>query len=104
MKIRMGFVSNSSTTSFCLYGIRVPGKLEEEFSLKDTKLQVECFNPILDKDEICIGMGLTEMKEDETKAEFKKRVEALLKKSSSEEVFKAYAKTLGWHEDAYYDG
>jgi hypothetical protein len=30
MKIRQGFVSNSSSTSFCIYGLYVEGESEEQ--------------------------------------------------------------------------
>ena len=89
MKIRNGFVSNSSTTSFCLYGIYI----EEEELAK--RLQIEIGTDDIDfhgelEDDIIevfsepydsgyyVGVALSKIKDDETGAQFKERIRKAL--------------------------
>lgn len=74
MKIRSGFVSNSSSSSFCMYGkcIRDVG---DEFAdivnsrISEMKLRL---NYVMDGEDqlIMIGLSPFDMEMDETKAEF----------------------------------
>ncbi len=111
MKIRQGFVSNSSTTSFCIYGARVsvPEVLEdpddEDSDYIDDYETVEklCGENGLDYAEwdgsFIVGLKPWDMHEDETYAQFKQRVEdALLK------AFNTNPDACEWIEEAGYDG
>lgn len=69
MKIRKGFVSNSSSTSFCLYGYRIPGDDVKEFAsnLLDEydKFKVEStemYDPTSDEFDFCAVLTLIDNK------------------------------------------
>ena len=77
MKIRTGFVSNSSSSSFCLVGYAIDmdydnyNELEEKF--KDSGLKVRY--GISDyADDILVGKDIYDMKDEETLSEFKERI------------------------------
>lgn len=79
MKIRNGFVSNSSSTSFCIFGISVSDidayEVVKEWNGRapETKLTYErgCENYY---DEELIGVEPEAIKNDETFAQFRERV------------------------------
>lgn len=75
MKTRLGFVSNSSSSSFCVMGCSVSEERAEEIDeiLKDTRLELNGGEDW--EGGAVIGMSVNEMKEDETKAEFRDRVQ-----------------------------
>ena len=110
MKIRAGFVSNSSTTSFLLWGMSVEYEdLKDEIKEKITEKHwhdeildfiedLETFYDDNDWDDyIYIGKHYNTLKDDETGREFKNSVENTLKKIVKE--FKCY-----YIDVAYYDG
>jgi hypothetical protein len=73
MKIRNGFVSNSSSSSFCIVGKQYS---EEEYETIFNDLDWE--SPIYgvritEYDPYTVGLNITTMKDNETLAEFKKR-------------------------------
>jgi len=83
MKVRNGFVSNSSSSSFLIYGTTIPIEgeynwkiredLENQINEKGLKLEfhyVDYYDGF-----IYIGMSWDCIEDDETGAEFKKRVE-----------------------------
>ena len=95
MKIRAGFVSNSSTSSFCIYGICLEDYdlIQKACDLKKIKCDVESddFEPYEACEELIEGTGLeyrsgpegegsyfgislSNMKDDETYGNFKKRI------------------------------
>jgi hypothetical protein len=117
MKIRTGFVSNSSTTSFCIYGIAI----ENKNKLKDAWEKLFPDNPFTDNDmyDMCesisdklklvthvgqevynhyIGKDWTSIPDDVTPREFKKEITDKL-----QSVFGANIK-CAIHEEAYRDG
>lgn len=102
MKIRTGFVSNSSSSSFCLYGIYTDSLTENKkliqklietednintteeaeevlaydwYSAEKILGEIHC----IDYDGFYIGESWASIKDDETGAQFKKRVEEKLK-------------------------
>ena len=93
MKTRIGFVSNSSTTSFCIYG----GDVSEEILDKlydDKSLEVHSGQ----EGERYAGISWCRIKDDETGLQFKARVQGLLKEAVGEPV---KCRTI---EEAYRDG
>jgi hypothetical protein len=108
MKIRPGFVSNSSTTSFLIYGACLDGhefKYDEDkfddlyeyldsLDFKNTHLSIEH-----GFESHYIGICPTEIGDDETGAQFKARVEAAIKK-----VLPDYTGKFEYYEEAFHDG
>lgn len=111
MKFREGFVSNSSSTSFCIAGISIPPMNEEDwveyckthdididadYSNGDhyeyiaNKLvfnrnsNLEAFYDPYYVDDIYIGVSLMKINEDETLKQFKERVSSEIKNTMKE--------------------
>ena len=94
MKIRQGFVSNSSTTSFCIYGVGLenwPDTGNSDYDDDDGYGYDKCewwYNKAREiglehhRDPYdgggWIGLSLTQMDMDETRREFQERVDKLL--------------------------
>ena len=91
MKIRSGFVSNSSSSSFLIYGTELTPKLEEALEAKYGDEDFDVYD-IMEKEDLryypetefgtVVGIDFTDMGEDETPRQFKARV-----KTKLEEVF-----------------
>ncbi len=114
MKIRHGFVSNSSSTSFTVYGIRLDS--EDEFK-KLTGIDLYEFVSNSDLDDVFgdpdawdryIYVGLviagdfehsqsSDMREDETPAQFKQRVRDLLPESIPDD-------RIGTFSESFFNG
>ena len=90
MKIRHGFVSNSSSQSFCIYGIY----LDEEPKGDLDGLSMEC----TERDEVCVGRSWASVKDDETGKQFKEDVEKKVKALFGED------KKCNTHEYSWYNG
>lgn len=92
MKIRLGFVSNSSSSSFCIYGVELSsyiGELLEKFEI-DEENSYELADVIQEKtglevsngpngDYLYVGKSWSDIGGDETGKEFKARVEKIIK-------------------------
>lgn len=84
MKIRKDFVSNSSSTSFVLYGVALDSaevakhlkKPDETWTMVDTFCQagVECYDDLDGMQKIYAGMSPMMMDDNETLKQFKERV------------------------------
>lgn len=115
MKTRIGFVSNSSTTSFCIMGTyiskdEIPKELDYTQSNFWMRL-LECepndyrfriYRNPNNRSLYYIGFQKHEMREDETLEQFRQRVkEALDVELDGAEVKN---KAIRWIEDSWYDG
>jgi hypothetical protein len=98
MKVRQGFVSNSSTTSFCIYGVGTNEDIAWT-QARDAGLVHERFQDYSDP-QYALGVPFTDIRDDETGAQFKERVRKAVRRllpDVSDDDF-------GAQEDAYRDG
>ena len=103
MKIRIGFVSNSSSSSFCLFGVFVGDsnksydeacKLVEGNELCVENACDECDNSVY------VGLPPEKMKEDETLREFRERIKSQLAKNGLD----CKDEEISWITDGGYNG
>lgn len=112
MKIRNGFVSNSSSSSFCIFGATFkPEELQKAFNVSDDDadcvdygdflpgFSCRCPYSVYDGGgEYYVGIPWRSIKDDETGLQFKQRIQSELSKVFAKEV---KCSTL---EVAWYDG
>ena len=103
MKIRQGFVSNSSSTSFCICGICLgDDEVKELFGVDDCydlyKNEIEVYSEG-DYSPIYVGVDIDKMQEDETKAEFRHRVKKLLDDIATKDIGSVDLLVDGWRDD-----
>ena len=121
MKIRRGFVSNSSSCSFCIYGISIePQKLCEKliengielteadqediydwFDSKENKLTENLgirYGPEYGEGDLFIGKEWHNITDDQTGAKFKKEIEENIEKLIGKDT-KCFT-----HKEAWYNG
>ena len=112
MKQRNGFVSNSSSSSFLIYGTTVDtcnGKVEnddEEYSsiedkIRELKLSLNAWNP-QGFDEMYIGASWSSVKDDETGKQFKERVQAEVDKLTT--ALGVEWQECSTHQEEWFDG
>lgn len=118
MKIRNGFVSNSSTTNFCLYGIYLKNdevlEIAKNLKLVDSNQKVlkeayEIMDKIVRKykllnyqsdsaeDSFCIGRKPDSLEDDETGKEFKEKTKKVLDEITQKNT-EPYFITDGWFD------
>ena len=119
MKIRNGFVSNSSSSSFCIYGVCLDSsEITDSYEPKETETEEdeddevdeESCEEVLDSllkdtdlgywsdynDNYYLGISLTEQEDDQTHKQFKNGIEEALKKifPDLELKFQIYEETV----------
>jgi hypothetical protein len=112
MKIRQGFVSNSSSTSFCIYGAIFEGDeildllhIEDEepdyYETIDkiaTELDLESGSADSEGDSFYIGKSWDGIKDDETGKQFKDSIENKIKGKFGNDI------ECSTHENSWYNG
>jgi hypothetical protein len=110
MKVRNGFVSNSSSSSFLIWGamvkqsdVAIPDDMEKYDFIETTGNLVQYAGP---DDDYCFYVGRcpSECGGDETMNQFKARVEAEAKEFLQKYNVDATAVKFGWQDAAWYDG
>ncbi len=94
MKFRLGFVSNSSNTSFCIYGVYLE---KEDYELENKAGELGLYSHWGQYDGIYIGREWSSIKDNETGKQFKEPTQKLINKL----IPNAKCST---HEDGWYDG
>ena len=95
MKIRYGFVSNSSSTSFCIYGVSLENEDEE---IVDAAGKLGLYVQYGQWDGVYIGREYSSIKNDETGAEFKESTQKLIDQLPIQD------KHCSTQEGGWYDG
>lgn len=114
MKVRMGFVSNSSSSSFLIYGLMLEDDKMTEYFGKDLVGQdqdeemEDYFERFSEEfyitypegyDCYYIGKSLQDCKDDQTMGEFKAEVRKLLNSKANKEIPE---EEFGYHEECFY--
>jgi hypothetical protein len=112
MKVRMGFVSNSSSTSFCICGTYFENeKLNELYEKKEIEKNWDSGCELAKLADLeyegdqgdyggYMGLGPEKIGDDETGKQFKERVLAGLQKVG----FDVKLEDIGYHTEGWYDG
>ena len=104
MKYRKGFVSNSSSSSFCIYGTDIEEEEYRKLNADDNedgedKLKGTCLSlESIMGEAFWIGREYSSIEDDETGAQFKKRVEEDIEKVLGKKV------KCGYCSEAWRDG
>jgi uncharacterized UPF0160 family protein len=103
MKIRSGFVSNSSSSSFCILGVEIDqetyDKLEREWkNLRESRVRTA--SAISGGDDLYVGISATSMKDDETPRHLKQELVDVLHEIGVD----IQLENVDWHEDGGYNG
>ena len=111
MKQRLGFVSNSSSSSFLIYGVRVDecnGEVESDLGdyssiedkLDELKLSLGTWSPE-GFDGTYVGVSWSKVKDDETGKQFRERVQTEVDRLT--DALGAKRQKCDTHQEAWYD-
>lgn len=96
MKIRNGFVSNSSSSSFLIYGCMVSEEVADKAEeMKDVKFDVFYG----EYETYYLGLSWDDVKDDQTGKGFKESIEKSIKDAFEDEEF-----SFGTFSEAWYNG
>lgn len=94
MKTRIGFVSNSSSTSFCIYGVCQQIDENQENDLEKAGLEIHR-SPY--GEDMYVGASWYSIQDDETAGQFKNKVKSIIESVLGPVECSTY-------EESWYDG
>lgn len=100
MKLRKGYVSNSSTTSFCIFGARLPDDISSKYEVLEeekTDLSIH-YGEIGD---VYVGESYENMDDSQTKKQFEEEILAKLKELFGDDYKNLF---IGVWSEAFRDG
>lgn len=101
MKIRLGFVSNSSSTSFTIYGIVLTEAEKNNLDIMDdAPYDLYHYGDPNGDSMLYLGEDIDTMEMDETKKQWQEKVA----KKLSEILGRDVSKECATHSESYYDG
>lgn len=95
MKIRTGFVSNSSSSSFCLYGVYL-GEENDELREKAEKAGLE-YRWGGQTEEYCMGKAWNSIGENQTGGQFKEEIKTKIKELLNKDDVKCATLEESWY-------
>lgn len=103
MKLRTGFVSNSSSSSFCVLGVTLSDEMKEKLDagrekLKGTRVVTEY--AVSGGEWECVGIYANSMQDDETPGQVKQELVNVLREVGIE----IQLSDVSWIEDGGYNG
>ena len=110
MKVRHGFVSNSSSSSFCIYGFAVESSKYELLEKIEDWLKYKSIEGWAvraggnDSDYIYVGKKWSSIEDDQTGAQFKREIEEVSALMQSELKLSECDAKCGTHDKSWYDG
>ena len=98
MKVRNGFVSNSSTSSFLIFGTYLENSSEDIYQQFAGVEGIVVHSGPYDEDGVYVGRCPSTIRHDETGKQFKESTQKLIEEKLGREV------KCDWMEHAWYNG
>ena len=110
MKIRIGFVSNSSTTSFCIFGTYIEDIQELTDKMNENGIEtsdaveyaecqgVDVYHPPYDSNVAYVGFDFSAIPDDVVVKDWKKEKENEMKKIFGDDTINCSVMSDGWHD------
>lgn len=99
MKVRCGFVSNSSSSSFLIYGWMLKNREDgEEYYVKIREMNDMRVHVVYGQEDCYIGCSWDSIHDNETGLEFKTKIENEIKELTGEDKIECSTYEEGWYD------